>query len=188
MSKKYSIIYADPPWSYPKTGGKTSSRGMAKQFYDTMSLEDIKLLPIGEISATNAILFIWVTYPQMQNGLDVIRAWGFEYFGLGFNWIKKTSTNKDFFGMGYWTRANPEMCLIAIKGKMKPKSHSIRQLLYSPIQEHSQKPPEVRDMIVEIAGDLPRVELFARQKTEGWDIWGNELENDVEMINIDGGE
>lgn len=173
-NKKYNIIYADPPWTYPKTGGTKNSRGMAKQFYDTMDIEEIKRLPIPDITAENAVLFLWCTYPQLLNGLEVIKAWGFEYFGLGFEWIKKTKTGKDFFGMGYWTRANPECCLLATKGKPKPVRHDIRQLLYAERQEHSRKPIEIRERIVRLCGDLPRIELFARQEACGWDCWGDE--------------
>ncbi len=179
--KKYKIIYADPPWTYPKTGGKKSSRGMAKQFYQTMTLEEICSLRVQEISDDDSILFTWTTFPQIPNALKVIEAWGFTYFGLGFNWVKKTSTGVDFFGMGYWTRANPEICLLATKGKPKPLSHSVRQMLYAPIQEHSKKPNEARERIIELCGDLPRIELFARQKTPGWDVWGNEVESDIEI-------
>ena len=174
--KKYNIIYADPPWTYHKTGGKKNSRGMAKQFYNTMSIEEIKSLPIRSITADNAILFLWCTYPQLPNGLEVINDWGFEYFGLGFEWIKKTKSGKDFFGMGYWTRANPECCLLATKGKPKPQCHNIRQLIYAEIMEHSRKPVEVRKNIVQLCGDLPRIELFARQHADGWDCWGNETD------------
>jgi len=180
-AKKYQIIYADPPWSYLKTGGLKNSRGMAKQFYPTMDIGDIKSLPISEITDDNCALFLWATYPQLKNALDVIESWGFEYFGLAFNWIKQTSSGKDFFGMGYYTRANPEMCLLAFKGKMKPLRHDIRQLLYAEVTKHSEKPPIVRDRIVELFGDIPRVELFARQKTEGWDVWGNEVESDIKL-------
>lgn len=174
-NKKYNIIYADPPWTYPKTGGTKNSRGMAKQHYQTMTLEDIKTLPVSDISDENTSLFMWCTYPQLENGLEVIRAWGFNYFGLGFEWIKKTASGKDFFGMGYWTRANPECCLFATKGKPKPQCHNIRQLVYAQIEEHSKKPSIIRDHIVELCGDLPRIELFARQYSDGWDCWGNEV-------------
>lgn len=177
---KYQVIYADPPWTYPKTGGTKNSRGMAKQFYPTMSVEDIKGLQISEIADDNCVLFLWSTYPQLPNALSVIEAWGFRYFGLAFEWIKKTAKGNDFFGMGYWTRANPECCLLAIKGKPKPQSHSVRQLLYAPIDKHSKKPQEARDRIVELCGDVPRIELFARNKTPGWDVWGNEVESDLE--------
>lgn len=149
-----------------------------------MSLEDIKNLPVADITADNAVLFLWCTYPQLPNGLEVIKAWGFQYFGLGFEWIKKTPGGKDFFGMGYWTRANPECCLLAIKGKMKPLRHDIRQLVYSEIEEHSRKPRIVREHIVNLVGDLPRIELFAREKTEGWDVWGNEVEQSGDVAPI----
>jgi len=177
--KKYQIIYADPPWTYEKTGGVKNSRGMAKQFYTTMSLNDLRNLPISQISEDNCALFLWATWPKLPEALQVIESWGFEYFSLGFEWIKKTKNGKDFFGMGYWTRANSEPCLLAFKGKMKPLRHDIRQIVESMREEHSKKPDEIRDKIVEIMGNLPRIELFARQKTEGWDVFGNEVESDV---------
>ena len=174
--KKYNIIYADPPWEYRKTGGTQNSRGMAKQHYETMPVEDIKALPVQELAGDNCALFVWATFPQIQQALDVIRAWGFTYFGAGFVWVKRNpETGKDAFGMGYWTRANPEVCLLAFKGKMKPLRHDIRQLLYAPAGRHSEKPAEVRDLITQLCGDLPRIELFARQRVDGWDCWGNEV-------------
>lgn len=176
--KKYSIIYADPPWTYPKTGGTKSSRGMAKQYYKIMPLEKIKALPVNKIGTNNCALFLWCTYPQLENGLEVINSWGFKYFGLAFDWVKKTSHGKDFVGMGYWTRANPEPCLLAFKGKMRPQRHDVRQLLYAKIGAHSAKPAEAREKIVELVGDLPRIELFAREEATGWDAWGDELNRD----------
>ncbi len=179
--KKYQIIYADPPWSYPKTGGTTNSRGMAKQFYPTMSTQDICDLPVSEIADENCALLLWSTWPKLPDAIKVIESWGFTYFGLGFEWIKKTRTGKDFFGMGYWTRANSEPCLLAFKGKLKPQSHSIRQIVESEVDVHSRKPAEIRDKIICLMGDLPRIELFARTKTEGWDVWGNEVESDITL-------
>lgn len=173
--KKYNIIYADPPWTYEKTGGTKNARGMAKQFYSTMSLQDIKNIDVKKISDENCALFLWATYTKLPEALELIKGWGFEYFGLGFNWVKKTKTGKDFFGMGHYTRANPEVCLLAFKGKMKPLCHNIKALVYSERREHSRKPDEVRDKIVELFGDLPRIELFAREKIGGWDTWGNEV-------------
>lgn len=181
MKKKYQIIYADPPWSYPKTGGTKNSRGMAKQFYNTMSPEGMKNLPVQSIAEDNCALLMWATYPKLPEAIKLMESWGFEYFSVAFTWVKKTRTGKDFFGMGYWTRANPEVCLLGFKGKMKPQSHAIRNLLYSEVREHSSKPPEVRDAIVGLFGDIPRVELFARQKTNGWDVWGNEVEGGIEL-------
>lgn len=188
--RRYSIIYADPPWSYPKTGGTTSSRGMAKQHYQTMPLEEICALPVGEIAAENCALFLWATFPQISQALAAIEAWGFTYFGAAFVWVKRNAkTGKDSFGMGYWTRANPEVCLLAFRGRMKPMRHDIRQLVYAPAGRHSEKPPEIRDQIVSLCGDLPRIELFARERAEGWDAWGSELpdsqDGDLKNVHTD---
>lgn len=174
-NKQYCVIYADPPWSYPKTGGIKSSRGMAKKHYQTMSAQEICELPIREISAENCALFLWATFPQIKQALAAIEAWGFEYFGAAFVWIKRNEqTGKDTFGMGYWTRANPEVCLLAFRGRMKPLRHDIRQLVYAPAGKHSEKPDEVRRRIVQLVGDVPRIELFARERADGWDAWGDE--------------
>ena len=175
-SKKYNIIYADPPWSYKKSGGKKSARGLAKRHYPTMTLDELCALPVGDLADKNCALFLWATFPQLHQALEVIRAWGFEYYGAAFVWVKRNPENgKDAFGMGYWTRANPEVCLLAFRGKMKPLRHDLRQLVYSPLRRHSEKPPEIRDSIVQLCGDIPRIELFARQRVPGWDCWGNEV-------------
>ena len=118
---------------------------------------------------------MWATYPKMQEALDLIEAWGFKYKSIAFQWIKQNrSGNGYFFGLGRWTRGNTEPCLIAIKGKPKRISAGVGQLVFSPLRRHSQKPAEVRDKIVELMGDLPRIELFAREAAPGWDVWGNE--------------
>lgn len=174
--KKYSIIYADPPWEYKKSGGTKSSRGLAKNFYSTMSLDEIKNIPIFDICNKNSVLFLWATFPQIKQGLDVLESWGFEYVNTAFVWIKRNEkSGKDSVGMGYWTRANPEICLLGKKGNMKPLRHDIRQIVYAKRGRHSEKPSKVRDLIVELCGDLPRIELFARERVDGWDAWGNEV-------------
>ncbi len=179
--KKYQIIYADPPWSYPKTGGLKNSRGMAKQFYPTLSIQEICALPIQAIADNNCVLLLWTTWTHLPRALEVIYAWGFIYHGLGFEWIKKTNTGKDFFGMGYYTRANSEPCLMAFRGKIKPLCHNIRQIVESEKEKHSKKPDKVRKNIELLFGNLSRIELFAREKTEGWDVWGNEIESDIDL-------
>ena len=180
--KKYQVIYADPPWEYSKTGGIKNSRGMAKQFYKTMNINEICSLDVMSITDNDCVLFLWATYPQIPNALMVIKSWGFSYFGLAFEWIKRNpKTGKDAFGMGYWTRANPEPCFLAVRGKPKPKSHSVRQLTYAIQGQHSEKPNIFREKIVELCGNIPRIELFARQKTSGWDVWGNEVESDITL-------
>jgi len=171
--KKYNIIYADPAWAYNESG---SGNRVVHSKYPTMQVEEIEKLPIQDIADDNCILFIWVTFPRLKEGLRVIESWGFKYIGLGFNWIKNNKkSNSVFWGMGYYTRQNPEVCLIGRKGKVTPVVRNIHSVVQSPIQEHSKKPDIVRDLIVKICGNLPRIELFARTKVQGWDAWGNEV-------------
>lgn len=177
--KKYSIIYADPPWQYNDKMKMKGVHGMirgADSFYQTMSLQDIKDLPINNIASDNAILFMWITMPLLDKAFEVIEAWGFKYKTCGFCWVKRTKQGKIHLGMGHYTRGNAELCLIAIKDK-KPKflTRSLSQIVESQIEQHSKKPDVIRDKIVKLCGDLPRIELFARQYADGWDCWGNEV-------------
>ena len=172
-NKKYNIIYADTPWTF-KTWSKKG--GIKSPKYEVMTINDIKKLPIDNIADKDCVLFIWVTYPLLKEGLDTIKQWNFHYKTCGFSWIKKNKkTDSLFWGLGYWTRANNEICLLATKGKPKRISRSVHQVVIDKIREHSRKPDCVRDRIVKLCGDLPRIELFAREKTEGWDVWGNEV-------------
>lgn len=190
--KKYKIIYADPAWKY---NNKPNKKGRAVEcHYPTMDIADIKALPINEIADKDSILFIWVTFPKLQEGLDTIKAWGFEYKTIGFVWVKtnkNTDTNQmsflpaesfdSFWGMGMWTRANVELCLIATKGKPKRQSASVHSVVYAPLSVHSRKPKVIRDKIIQLVGDLPKVELFARQNADGWDAWGNQVQESVNL-------
>ncbi len=175
-NKKYNIIYADPPWNYNSKMMNSS----AIDHYNTMSLEDICNLPVKDISADDCILFMWVTFPKLNEFIKVVNSWGFEYKTCGFVWVKTNKVNHEtfFMGQGRWTRGNAEICIIATKGKVKRLSNSIRQLHISPLETHSKKPNEIRNKIVELVGNLPRIELFARQKCDGWDCWGNEVNNE----------
>ena len=175
--KKYSIIYADPPWKATESGsGIRGTSDLHKRYKGVMTIEEICALPIQSITDDNCILFLWVTFPRLMEGIKAIEAWGFKYKSLGFNWIKKNKKSDSlFWGMGYYTRQNPEICLIGIKGKIPKQSGRVHCVIETPIEEHSKKPSIVRDKIVEIAGDLPRIELFARQHADGWDCWGNEV-------------
>jgi N6-adenosine-specific RNA methylase IME4 len=175
--KKYSIIYADPAWEYNNKLNINWTRSTAEAHYETMKFDDIKKLPIKEIADTDCVLFIWVVFPQLQKGLDVIKAWGFNYKTCAFNWVKKNKkSNSWFFGMGRWTRSNSEICLLATKGNPKRVSASISQIIDMPIERHSKKPDIIRQKIIELCGELPRIELFARMKSDGWDVWGNETD------------
>jgi N6-adenosine-specific RNA methylase IME4 len=180
---KYQIIYADPPWAFnnKRTGGSLNSG--AGQKYDVMTVNDICNLPVKKITDDNCVLFMWWVGSMVDEAIQVARAWGFEIKTMtGFNWVKMTKENKLFFGMGFWTRQGLENCLIAIKGKPKRIDAGIRAVILAPAEEHSKKPDEVRKRIVKLMGDVPRIELFARQKTPGWDVWGNEVDSTVDIF------
>ena len=178
--KKYQIIYADPTWSYrDKRNKHPRLRGGALSHYQTMRIDEIKSLPVQKIAEDNCMLFLWTTFPNLQEGLDTIRKWGFTYNTLGFSWIKTNKKNgKPFFGIGYYTKSNCEVCLIGVKGKPIKQSDNVSSVIISPRMEHSKKPDEVRKRIVELCGDVPRIELFARQAADRWDCWGLEAPDD----------
>jgi N6-adenosine-specific RNA methylase IME4 len=191
MAKKYKIIYADPPWRYEFS--PTAGRAIEKH-YPTMHIDDIKALPIDSISDNDSILFIWGTWPKLLETISVIQAWGFNYRTVGFVWVKlnkkqdlsqtsflPSASFNDFLGMGNYTRSNSEFCLIGTKGKPKTISNSVRQIIFSKIREHSRKPDEARQRILELMGDLPRIELFARAATLGWDVYGNEAQGSIDL-------
>lgn len=182
--KGYSIILADPPWKYGNWSNKElSERGEkwakknGRSSYGVMDNEDICKLPIEKISAKNCILFLWATYPKLQEALEVIKRWGFQYKTVAFTWVKKNRVADTFyFGLGYWTRGNPEICLLATKGKISRCSNMVANLTIEHIKGHSEKPAVVREKIVRLMGDLPRIELFARKKVEGWDAVGYDID------------
>ena len=175
---KYNIIYADPPWQYQRSG----VQGAAAFHYSTMGIEDLCRLPISELAADDCALFMWATFPQLSEALQLIKSWGFTYKTVAFVWLKKNKVADSwFYGLGFWTRGNAEICLFATKGKPKRQSASVHQFIISPIEQHSKKPDEARDKIVQLRGDLSRIELFARQSPEGWDVWGNEVECSIEL-------
>jgi len=191
--KKYRIIYADPPWKYNdrkiiRKDGKKPKAGIgACNHYDLMSLSDICKLPVSELAANNCALFLWCPGPHIPAVKKVMDAWGFRYVNFGFLWLKVTKNGNPFFGVGYYTKSNPEPCFLGIRGKMKPVSNCISQVIIAPHPRnngkiiHSAKPPVIRDKIVQLFGDLPRIELFAREKVPGWDVWGNEVRSDIEL-------
>lgn len=179
--KKYNIIYADPPWRYYVYAKKENNR-TAEHHYPTLSLDEIKNLPVNEIADENCLLFLWATFPTMMDAFKVIEAWGFQYKTTAFVWVKQNRKSDSLFmGLGFWTRANAEICLLATKGHPKRFSKCVHQVVMTHVEKHSKKPDEVRKRIVELAGDLPRIELFARHKVDGWDAWGNEVECDIAL-------
>lgn len=173
-NKKFSIIYADPPWSY-KDKAKSGKRGASFK-YKTQSDNWVCDLPVKDIADDDCALFLWVTMPKLPEAFKVIESWGFTYKTVAFTWVKKNKkANSWFWGMGNWTRANAEVCLLAIKGRPKRVSASVHSVVDARIERHSKKPDEVRNRIVELLGDIPRIELFARQQSEGWECWGDEV-------------
>ena len=184
VKKKYNIIYADPAWKYnSRANHKTRFRGGADGHYDLMSMDEIKKLPLNELADKNCVLFLWTTFPYLEEQIKLFNHWGFKYKTLGFSWIKLNKKNgKPFFGVGYYAKSNCEVCLMGIKGRMKPVSNKISSVVISERREHSRKPDEVREKIVELFGDIPRIELFAREKVDGWDSWGNEVESDIDIL------
>jgi len=182
VSSKYEVIYADPPWQY---GDKALNRGGAERHYrttDNATLADMNI-PVAD----NAALFMWVTMPQLPAGLELMKKWGFTFKTVAFVWIKanKKATDTPFWGMGHWTRANAELVLMGVKGKPKRQSAGVHQLIVEPeyldsqvivepIAQHSRKPDIVREKILELMGDVPRLEMFAREQAEGWDAFGDQ--------------
>ena len=190
-ARKYNIIYVDPPWTY----GDTGCRGAAEKQYDTMSMAELVELKstVRALAARDAVLLMWVTWPMLREGLDLIREWGFTYKTLFVEWIKHTKNRLLFFGSGHYCRSNSEVVLFGTRGRItayprvrtesqvlcaEPAAATLPmepQLLVAPRREHSRKPEEAKRRIVRVFGDLPRVEMFAREPTPGWDVWGNEV-------------
>ncbi len=176
---KYTVIYADPPWRYRQK----DINGAVERHYPTMSMEELCALSVAEIAARDCALFLWATFPQLPEALRLIQAWGFQYKTVAFVWVKKNRrTDSWFYGLGFWTRANAEICLLATRGRPQRQSAKVHQLIVSPVEHHSKKPDEAREKITALMGDVPRIELFAREKPPGWDVWGNQVESTVELV------
>lgn len=172
----YPVIYADPPWPFENYSAKGEGRN-PKRHYDTMSIDQLKALPVGHLAADNAALFMWCTDPLLDRAIEVMKAWGFRYCTVAFTWAKRTPRDSGWhMGTGYYTRANPEICLLGMNGRMGlPKSRAVRQLVVEPVREHSRKPDRIYADI-ESMWDGPYLELFARQRRPGWDAWGNQVD------------
>lgn len=175
----YRVVYADPPWRFK------TFKGEAKIPYVTMTLDDICALPVREVCAPDAHLFMWTTGPFLEKSFRVLNAWGFRYSTVAFVWVKLRKglgdgglfydTLHDFHvGQGYTTRSNAEFCLLGRRGKPGRLSKGVRQLIVDPVREHSRKPEETRRRIISYA-DGPRLEMFARSGADGFDAWGNEI-------------
>ncbi len=184
----YDVVYADPPWEYRQSGTTKSARGIAKKYYPTMATSDIASLPVRErLCHDKTLLFLWSTFPNITEAVRVMEAWGFTYKTAAFVWVKRNKRADSYFwGMGAYTRANSEACLLGVSPGTKATEvvvdRGVHQIVYSPVRRHSEKPPEVRWRIERLVGsDVRKVELFAREKAPGWDVWGLEVQDDVAL-------
>jgi len=185
---RYNIIYADPPWSYEDKALAGNRGAICK--YPVMGIDELKSLPIKNIAADDAILFMWATLPKLPEALELTQSWGFKYKTTGFVWVKTNpKSGTPFFGMGRWTRANSEVVLLGTKGRPQRVSAGVSQIVQveeeilesSILKPHSRKPDEVRKKIVQLCGEVPRIELFARESTPGWDVFGNEVQGSITL-------
>ena len=190
----YGAILADPPWRFrtwnKREGvGRIDSRtqkygmkGAAGYHYYTMPIEEICALPVSDLAAPDCSLFLWISWPQLLDAVALIEAWGFEYKTIAFCWVKAHAGQLELFqddvddlmGLGYWTRANSEVCLLATRGKPKRLNADVRQAIIEPRREHSRKPTCVYGRIERLVAG-PYLELFARTQRKGWDQWGDEV-------------
>lgn len=198
--KKYDLLLADPPWSY----NNKSSNGAADNHYNTTDFYSLTRLPIEKIASDNSVLCMWYTGNFVREAYELAEAWGFKVrTGFGFVWVKLNKNAgdridkhppEDFFDFmellnaetringGNYTRANAEVCLIATRGRgLERQSASVRQIVYSCLGEHSEKPKEVHHRLEELYGDVPRIELFAREKYGEWDVYGDQVNSDIQL-------
>lgn len=166
----YNIIFSDPPWTF-RDGANAGNRGAVHK-YPCMSLKELCELKVADLAAADCALFMWAPCALLPDALNLVGHWGFRFRTVAFVWTKTTKHGKPFIGMGSWTRSGSELCLLGVRGKPKVVSHSVLQVIAAPARGHSRKPDEVREKIVQLLGDLPRIELFAREVIPGWDSWG----------------
>jgi site-specific DNA-methyltransferase (adenine-specific) len=193
--KKYQVIYADPPWKYDRSsyllnkgGSFTLLPGMGRnhkkeKIYPQMSLQELKNLSVKFISDDNAICFMWTTDTHLTHAIELLEAWGFKYKTIGFVWLKETSKGNPVNLIAPWTNKCCEMCLLATKGVMHSylQDKTISQLVKAQRTKHSEKPAVVAENIVKMFPQYNRIELFARDAKPGWDVWGNEIQNSIEL-------
>ena len=179
---KYGAILADPPWRFQAWSGKGTSRAV-ENHYPTMEDEGMWKLPVWDLPAKDCVLFLWSVWPKLHDALGLIAHWGFEYKTCAFAWMKANASQIEMFRddadpdmlLGYWTRANSEVCLLATRGKPKRLNADVRQGIIAPRREHSRKPDGIHERIERLVAG-PYCELFARQRRSGWDVWGNEVD------------
>lgn len=205
-TKKYQVIYADPPWKYPDSShtllagengkgghwaGKTKDwnswnerpKGEFKKLYPSLTKEELFKLPVKDLLDKDAACFMWTTDMHLPQALEIMKSWGFTYKNIAFVWEKQTVNGNPVNLMAPWTLKSYEICIFGTKGAMRKyrKDKTIRQMVKAERTRHSAKPQEVADRIVRMFPDCPRIELFARDAKPGWDVWGNEIDNTIEL-------
>lgn len=174
ISKKYDLLYADPPWSY--SDKSKSHGGGAESHYTCMSIQDICALNIQRIAKDDAILLMWATYPQLDMAVRVISEWGFVYKTVAWTWVKLSSKSTPIMGMGRYTRSNPEVVLLGRRGRgLERKRNDIHNVQFHRRLGHSEKPSLFRVLSENLFGEVDRIELFSRQAAENWDSFGDEV-------------
>lgn len=182
---KYRAIYADPPWHFQAWASPPYGKGRAAESkYDTMTEAELAAMPVADLAAEDCVLFMWACWPMIEQAFRTIAAWDFKFKTCGFCWVKADATQIQMFDeemtpdmlLGYWTRSNSEVCLLATRGKPKRRAADIRQAIIAPRREHSRKPDGIHERIERLVAG-PYVELFARESSRpGWDFWGNQTD------------
>lgn len=175
MTGRYGAILVDPPWSFRVWNRDTGRGRSAESHYATLSFADLASLPVGRLAAPDCALFLWAVMPSLPDAIALGQAWGFRYKTVAFTWAKTTVRGRWHFGLGYWTRANAEVCLLFTRGKPKRAARNVRQLIVAPVGAHSAKPAEQYERIEALVAG-PYVELFARQQRPGWQAIGNAID------------
>lgn len=174
---KYKVVYADPPWKY---NDKSLNRGGAERHYKTANNIELSKIDVQSVCDNDCIIFMWATFPKIKEALELMDLWGFKYKTNAFTWVKKNKIKDSWFwGMGRWTRSNAEICLLGVKGRPKRIGKGVHSIIDAKIEDHSKKPKEAKDRIVALMGDVPRLEMFAREESAGWDVWGDEVGSSV---------
>lgn len=174
---KYSILYCDPAWDYAgrEQHNTQEANKSVIHHYRTMKIDDMKKLKVQDITEDDALMFMWSSSPHLPQAIELMKHWGFEYKTIAFVWDKQR------VNPGYYTMSQCEVCLVGKKGRIpSPRgAKNVKQFLSKMRSRHSEKPTEVRDRITQMFPTQSKIELFARQKTEGWDVWGNEVESSI---------
>lgn len=178
---KYSVILADPPWSYRvytgKSGkakqGRAGMRGVATRHYQTLPVDTIAQVPVADLAAIDCALLMWATMPCLPEAFDLMAAWGFTYKTTAFTWVKQNRDGSPCTGLGHYTRGNADLCLLGTRGQVRRQARNVSSVILSRRREHSRKPDEQYERIMRLFNG-PYLEIFARQQWPGWDVWGNQ--------------